>query len=90
MGGRGERPGNGFPDRICQMSEGMSINVTLNGEQRELPAATSVAALLDRLGFATDLVAVEVNRQLVRKRDFQEHLLGDGDQVEVVEFVGGG
>ncbi|HEY0787627.1 MAG TPA: sulfur carrier protein ThiS [Thermoanaerobaculia bacterium] len=72
------------------MSQNTPINVTLNGERRELPGATSVAALLERLGVATDLVAVEVNRELVRKRDFQEHLLGDGDQVEVVEFVGGG
>jgi thiamine biosynthesis protein ThiS len=72
------------------MAQNDSIHVTLNGEQRELPAATSVAALLERLGVATDLVAVEVNRELVRKRDFRERVLGDGDQVEVVEFVGGG
>jgi sulfur carrier protein len=72
------------------MSQNTPINVTLNGEQRELPADSTVAALLERLGVATDLVAVEVNHQLVRKRDFQDHLLGDGDHVEVVEFVGGG
>lgn len=66
------------------------INITLNGERRDVPGDTSVAALLERLGFTTDLVAVEVNRELVRKRDFQERLLGDGDHVEVVEFVGGG
>lgn len=72
------------------MSQNTPINVTCNGEQRELPADSTVAGLLQRLGVATDLVAVEVNRELVRKRDFQERVLGDGDQVEVVEFVGGG
>lgn len=67
-----------------------SIDITLNGERREVPGATSVAALLERLGFATELVAVEVNRELVRKKDFRERVLEDGDHVEVVEFVGGG
>jgi thiamine biosynthesis protein ThiS len=66
------------------------INVIVNGRPRELPAGISVDALLEALGMEPELIAVEVNRDLVRKRDFGTRRLADGDQIEVVEFVGGG
>lgn len=66
------------------------INVIVNGRPRELPAGISVDALLETLGMQPELIAVEVNRDLVRKRDFGTRRLADGDQIEVVEFVGGG
>jgi sulfur carrier protein len=72
------------------MTANGTIKVTINGEARELPPETSVDALLAHLGLTTDLVAVELNRELVRKREFASRLLGEGDHVEVVEFVGGG
>lgn len=67
-----------------------NIHVTLNGEQRELPGGMSVDELLENVGMKAELVAVEINRELVRKRDFGTRHLGEGDQVEIVEFVGGG
>ncbi len=66
------------------------IHVIVNGRPRELPAGISVDALLETLGMQPELIAVEVNRDLVRKRDFGTRRLADGDQIEVVEFVGGG
>lgn len=67
-----------------------NIHVTLNGEQRELPGGMSVDDLLENVGMKAELVAVEINRELVRKRDFAVRRVDEGDQIEVVEFVGGG
>lgn len=67
-----------------------TLRLTLNGEPREVPAATTVADLLRELGVAATGVAVERNRQVVRRGDHASTVLADGDVVEIVQFVGGG
>lgn len=67
-----------------------TINVVINGEAREVPANQCVAALLDWLSIASDRVAVELNKSIVRKRDWVEARVGNGARLEIVEFVGGG
>lgn len=64
--------------------------IQLNGETRQLPAATSIAALLETAGYAERRVAVEVNREIVPKSAHGERLLRDGDHVEIVHALGGG
>ena len=64
-------------------------NITLNGETREL-AATRVDELVEALGLTGQAVAVELNQQVVRKRDHAATPLKEGDVVEVVTLVGGG
>lgn len=66
------------------------MNVTLNGQQRELGCGSSVAELLDDLNLEPVRVAVEVNRQLINRGDFGTTPLEEGDVVEVVTLVGGG
>ncbi|HEU5163041.1 MAG TPA: sulfur carrier protein ThiS [Thermoanaerobaculia bacterium] len=66
------------------------ITLTLNGATREFPSRTTVSQMLEMLGMQPELVAVEINRELVRKRDFASRTIAAGDQIEVVEFVGGG
>jgi sulfur carrier protein len=66
------------------------IQIQLNGEARELPSATTVAALIEQLGHAGRRVAVEVNREIVPKSRHAEHMLADGDVVELVHALGGG
>lgn len=67
-----------------------AMTLRVNGEQRELAEATSVAGLLDTLGLAKLPCAVEVNRKLVPKKDHAGRVLVEGDTVEVVTLVGGG
>jgi sulfur carrier protein len=55
-----------------------------------LPEGASVAALLDRLQIRTPRVAVERNREIVPKAEYASTALAPGDELEVVEFVGGG
>ncbi len=67
-----------------------TIQVTLNGERIRVSAGQSVAALLASLRIPPDRVAVELNKSIVRKRDWERTPVPDASQMEVVEFVGGG
>jgi thiamine biosynthesis protein ThiS len=68
----------------------MAICVQINGEDRETTADTSVAVLLDELQLAGARVAVEYNRRVLRRDEFSQVMLSEGDQLEIVHFVGGG
>ena len=67
-----------------------SVEVTVNGERKQVPSGLSVAALLDSLKVASERVAVELDRSIVRKRDWHEIFVQNGSKIEIVEFVGGG
>ncbi len=66
------------------------VTIQLNGEPYELPEPLSVDALLARLDIDARRVAVELNEIVVKKAAYANTLVGDGDAVEVVNFVGGG
>ena len=66
------------------------IEVTVNGERKQVPSGLSIAGLLDSLNVASDRVAIELNKAIVRKRDWHETTIQNGSQIEIVEFVGGG
>ncbi len=65
------------------------MELTLNGETKAI-AGRTVADLVAELGLAGQAVAVEVNREVVPRRDHEITRLNDGDTVEVVTLVGGG
>lgn len=67
-----------------------TILIKLNGKDREVDAGTSVAALLEELGLVEKLVVVERNGSIVGRSAFPDTILGAGDVLEVVHFVGGG
>jgi thiamine biosynthesis protein ThiS len=66
------------------------MNVTVNGQMRELPPAASIEELLQLLQMDPARVAVEHNRSILPKSRFAATVLVDGDMVEIVQFVGGG
>jgi len=66
------------------------MKVIVNGEERDLADGTTVAGLVRELGLADKPVAVEVNQDVVTRRQHETHTLTDGDHVEVVTLVGGG
>lgn len=68
----------------------MSIEITLNGEPAQAPAGVTVRALLDHLGIDAGRVAIEMNRQIVRKPLWDTTTVPEGAVIEVVQFVGGG
>ena len=66
------------------------MNVTVNGEARTIPDGLTVRSLLDALGLTEGPVAVEINREIVPRAQWQATALKDGDRLEIVHFVGGG
>ena len=66
------------------------MQIAINGEIREVPDGSTVAALLAQLGIKAPRVAVEVNETVVTRDRHEEHVLRSGDAVEIVAFVGGG
>lgn len=69
---------------------GQQISIVVNGARRDAPGGQSVLEVLRWLEIRPDRVAVELNKSIVRKRDWERTLVLDGAQIEVVEFVGGG
>jgi len=66
------------------------LTVKVNGEALRLPAGASIARLLEELRVSTPRVAVERNREIVPKAAYTTTALAEGDELEVVELVGGG
>ncbi len=66
------------------------MRVAINGELREIPDGLTVEALIESLGLAKAACAVEVNKELVFKRQHPTHVISEGDAVELVSLVGGG
>jgi thiamine biosynthesis protein ThiS len=70
--------------------ETKTIQIVVNGVPRTVPEALNVAGLLQFLDIDGGKVAVELNRAIVRKKNWGTTPIEDGASVEVVWFVGGG
>ncbi|HJQ32737.1 MAG TPA: sulfur carrier protein ThiS [Pyrinomonadaceae bacterium] len=66
------------------------MQIKLNGEPKDLDEGTTLLALIGQLSLAPERLAVELNREVVRRADWPSTVLGEGDRVEIVHFVGGG
>ncbi|MFI8719070.1 sulfur carrier protein ThiS [Stenotrophomonas sp. NPDC077464] len=66
------------------------VNITLNGEPRQLPQSATVLDLLQAEHLTERRVAVEVNGEIVTRSRHAGHLLAEGDVVEIVHALGGG
>jgi len=66
------------------------LRITLNGDPFELDQPLSVADLLARLAIDPRRVAVEHNLTILKRDAFPQIVVREGDQVEIVNFVGGG
>ncbi len=66
------------------------MRIVLNGDPAELPGTMSVLALLEHLKIDPRMVAVEVDRDVIKRARYGETMVVDGTEVEVVAFVGGG
>ncbi len=66
------------------------MQILCNGQQREIPGSTSLSALLDILVLPADSVVAEINTLIIDRDQYEITLLADGDQVELIRFVGGG
>ena len=66
------------------------MTIRLNGDPHQLQGPLSVSALLQQLDIDARRVAVELNLAVVKKAAYESSVIKDGDEVEIVNFVGGG
>lgn len=67
-----------------------NVVITLNGERYELDEPISVAGLLAKLEIDPRRVAIEHNLTIIKRHTFPDVVIGEGDTLEIVNFVGGG
>lgn len=66
------------------------MRVYINGESREVQGNPSLAELITQLDLPAARIAVELNREVVRRNEWAATVLHDEDRIEIVHFVGGG
>ena len=66
------------------------ITLTINGKERNLEAPTPLVDYLDSLEVNTRFIAVAHNGMVIRREEFDDVTLAEGDEVEIVRAVGGG
>lgn len=80
-----------FPGMTETIARDGVVSLTVNGERREIPRGWTLSDLLGSLELHPQLVVVEHNRTILRDRArYASLVLGDGDVLEIVHFVGGG
>ena len=67
-----------------------TISITVNGEHKRVVAGITIAQLAEELGLAPEKVAVERNLEVVPRSTLGQVCVEDGDEIEIVHFVGGG
>lgn len=80
----------GLPFDYNGLETTVSIQAQINGEARTLPAGQTIQQLLEALQLDPSRVAVELDRRIVKPKDWPATAIGDGAQLEIVHFVGGG
>ena len=66
------------------------MTLVINGESRSIPAVSNVLDLIRKLEIGEGHIAVELNKNIIRRKDWDQTPVHDGDRVEIVQFVGGG
>jgi thiamine biosynthesis protein ThiS len=66
------------------------VTIVLNGEKHEIDGAVTLDRLLDLFSLPKQRVAIELNKAVVRRQDWERTQVNDGDAIEIIHFVGGG
>lgn len=66
------------------------MKVYVNGEVKELSGVPSLSELVEQLELPAARIAIELNREVVRRGEWGGTMLKDEDRIEIVHFVGGG
>jgi len=66
------------------------LKIEINGERRDVPDRISISDLIKHLALAPERLAIELNREVIRRADWPHTQLSEDDRLEIVHFVGGG
>ena len=72
------------------MNKKNKIKIIVNGKQITVKFKFSLKNLIDKLKLPLNKVAIEVNREIINKKNVNKIYLKNGDKIEVVHFIGGG
>lgn len=64
--------------------------IRLNGQGKDIVEGITLKEMLEEAGYRLDVIAVQVNGDIVSKDQYASYRLKDGDDIDVVAFVGGG
>jgi len=67
-----------------------TITITLNGEERTLPAGLTITALFEHLAMSPDAIIVERNQTVVARSTYGTQVIEAGDRIELMRLIGGG
>ena len=66
------------------------MDILLNGKKTEIKGAMTLARLLEEMKIVPEMTACEVNQRIVKRCDAAKTVLSDGDEVEILQMIGGG
>ena len=66
------------------------IKITLNGKSTTVQLGITVKRLIEKLNFPLNKIAIEINEEIVDKKNLKKISLNNNDKVEIVHFIGGG
>jgi len=66
------------------------LTIVVNGNQTDIRESATVSDLITQLGLKAERVAVELNKKIIRRAEWETTTISEGDRLEVVHFVGGG
>ena len=66
------------------------MRIFINGETKDLAEEINLTELLKHFSLSSERIAIELNKEVIRKKDWENIKVNDGDKLEVIHFVGGG
>jgi sulfur carrier protein len=66
------------------------MKILINGESRELTESLNLREFLQHFSLPAERIAIELNKEVIRRKDWESVTVKDADQIEIVHFVGGG
>ena len=66
------------------------MQVLINGETRKIENELNLRELLEKLELPTERIAIELNKDVIRKKDWETIKISESDKIEIIHFVGGG
>ena len=72
------------------MNNKNKIKITVNGKQMTVNLKFSIKNLIEKLKMPVEKVAIELNKEIVNKKNTNKIFLKKGDKIEIVHFIGGG
>lgn len=66
------------------------MKVIINGEIKEVAGNLNLTGLLEHLSMPDERIAIELNKEVIRKKDWETIEINDADKIEIIHFVGGG